>query len=695
MTYVIGIDCGGTFTDCVVIRESGELVRDKAFTTLPDLSTGIREAITNAASGWGLAVEDVLRDADVLAIGTTSVTNRLVSRRGAKIGLITTKGHEDAIVIGRVSAKSVGLEPSLKGNITAWRKPDPLVPRSLIRGLNERVDRSGSIVVNLDLDELGAVVADFESQGVEAVAVCLLWSFVNDTHERAIKTFINDRYPHMFVTISSEIAPVIGEYERSLTTALNAYLGPASVDDLEALRAGFTGLSATAPIFVMQSNGGMTGVEAAQQSPIGLLASGPVGGVIGAAALGSEMSAPNLITADMGGTSFDVGLVVDCEPPFVSSTIYDRYPASLPTVAVTSIGSGGGSLAAVDPVTGTLSVGPQSAGSRPGPVCYGHGGIHPTVTDANLVLGRLNAEGFFAGRRTLDLEAAREAIDTHIARPLGISILEAAEGIITIVNGQMADLVRSATLERGFDPREFALMAYGGAAPAHIGALAAELGIGVAIVPRAASVFSAFGVARSDVRVFRSRSMPLRAPFEPDLLRDTFDELTRTCEHDLACSEVGNGRQVDIARFADMRFTNQFHTLSVPVTESLDAESDVELLIKRFMSMYEDRYGSETAFRPAGVEILTFRVRAGVRLGATSLRAAQRQSGGAPKSSVRPVCFDGELVPTTVVWRDSLSPGDVVQGPAVVEEPTTSTLVGKAQRARIDAFENIILEAGE
>lgn len=693
MRYAIGVDCGGTFTDCVIIDEDGNTARDKAFSSVGDLTPGILQAIHHAAERWGRTEDEILGGATMLAIGTTSVTNRLVSRTGAKVGLLTTKGHEDAVVIGRVNAKTLGLDESIKGDITAWSKPEPLVPRASIRGIPERVDYKGAVVVPIDVAAAELAIDDLVADGVEAVAVSFLWSFANPDHERRMRDIIRERHPDVFITLSSEIAPVIGEYERSMTTVLNAYLGPGSAHDLDTLHRRFSQGDHPAPVFVMQSNGGMARLEASASTPISLLASGPVGGVMGAATVGRSLQLPNLITADMGGTSFDVGLVVDGVPPFVRSTVYDRCPTVLPTVAVTSIGAGGGSMATVNRETGTLSVGPRSAGSTPGPVCYGRGGTVPTVTDADLVLGRLNPDRFFSGRKQLDVEAARVAITVQIAEPLGMSMMEAAEGIVSIVDGRMADLIRKTTLERGHDPREFVLLAYGGAGPVHIGALARELGIAKAIIPAPASVFSAFGIATSDVRLVRSLSQPMRAPFDVDTLRATFERLTDEARTELKAS----GFVADdsgFTRSVDMRFTNQFHDISVPVHEDLTTDDDVEMIAKRFLEMYEHRYGEGTAFRPAGIEIMTFRLLATVNVAETKVAAPTLgRTSSRPEAPVRrQVQFDGETVDAEIVWRDDLAVGDVVDGPAIIEEEITTTTVHPGQRATIDDWANLILE---
>jgi N-methylhydantoinase A len=696
IAYIIGVDCGGTFTDCVLVDDDGALSADKAFTTPDNLTRGILEAIAYAARPTGRSLDAVLAETRVLAIGTTALTNRLVSRAGARVGLLTTRGHEDAIVVGRVLAKTEGLPEAAKRDIIAWDKPTPLVPRVLIRGVPERVDYKGAVVVALDEQAALAAVDELVAQGIAALAVSLLWAFANPLHERTIARLVATRYPDLFVSLSSEVAPVLGEYERTTTTVLNAYLGPGARRDLGAMREAFAAAGFGRSFFLMQSSGGLIGSTEAATRGVNLLASGPVGGAMAATLLGNLVDTPNVILADMGGTSFDVGLIVGGEAEYTRSAVYDRYRAMVPTVGIVSIGTGGGSIARVDPHSGTLHVGPRSAGSVPGPVCYGRGGTEPTVTDADVALARISPERFFAGRRPLDRPAAEAAIAARIAAPLGYDAVRAAAGIVDIADAQMADLIRKVTVERGHDPRDFVLMAYGGAGPVHIGACARELGIRRVLVPALASVFSALGIGTSDWRLFGARSLPMRPPFEPARLQAAFDGLAEEARG--AVARAGLTGEPRFARFVDMRFRNQIHEVTVPVDFAIRTAADVERLLGQFYALYEQSFGPGTAYPEAGVEVLTFRLLCEVPLTRASLPRGDLVGAAPPAAAhrgTRAVYFQGTWQDTVVLDHEALLPGNTVAGPAVIESPTSTLVVHPGQQASVDPYRNVILTESE
>ncbi len=638
----------------------------------------------------------MLAETRVLAIGTTALTNRLVSRAGARIGLLTTRGHEDAIIVGRVLAKTEGLPEAAKRDIIAWEKPEPLVPRALIRGVPERVDYKGAVIVALGEQAALAAVDELVAQGIEALAVSLLWAFANPVHERTIARLVAARHPGLFVSLSSDVAPVLGEYERTSTTVLNAYLGPGARRDLGAMREAFAAAGYGRSFFLMQSSGGLIGSGEAATRGVNLLASGPVGGAMAATLLGNLVDTPNVILADMGGTSFDVGLIVGGEAEYTRSALYDRYRVMVPTVGIVSIGTGGGSIARVDPATRTLHVGPQSAGSVPGPVCYGRGGAEPTVTDADVALGRISPERFYAGRHALDRAAAEAAIAARIAAPLGYDPVQAAAGIVDIADAQMADLIRKVTVERGHDPRDFVLMAYGGAGPVHIGACARELGIRRVLVPALASVFSALGIGTSDWRLFGARSQPMRPPFEAARLQAAFDALAEEARAEVA--RAGLTGEPRFTRYVDMRFRNQIHEVTVPVDFTIRGEADVERLLGEFYELYERSFGPGTAYPEAGVELLTFRLLCEVPLTRPSLPRGELAAPEPPaeaRRGTRRVYFDGAWQDTLVLDREALLPGNAVAGPAVIESPTSTLVVHPGQQASVDPYGNVILTESE
>jgi len=685
---------GGTFTDCVVVTDQGEVVVDKAFTTPQNTALGMVQAVDNAARLMDQSVEDLLPDTATLALGTTTLTNLLITRRGARAGLLTTKGFEDATLIGRVLAKTEGLADNEKLDILAWGKPPPMATRPFIKGVTERVDYRGSEVVALNEDEVRRAAEELVNRGVEALAVCFLWSFMNPAHERRAKEILNRFYPDLFVTLSSEVAPVLGEYERALTTLMNAHLGPAAAREIRGMQEVFAPKGFKRHFLVMQSNGGVIWDEEVPKWPVNILASGPVGGVNESSAIGKLLGYSNVIATDMGGTSFDVGIVADGSPRLVHTAIYDRFRTFVPTVEVVSIGAGGGSIASIDPLTQRLLVGPGSAGSDPGPVCYQRGGAEPTVTDADVVLNRVSAESFHGGRHPLDREAARRAIEERIAKPLGYEVFRAAKGILDIVDARMADLIRKLTVERGLDPRDFVMFAYGGAGPVHAGAYGREIGLKLAIVSPYAPVFSALGIASSDIVRHYSRSEPMQQPFDPAHVTRVFTELETRAREDLRESRVDKDQQVELHRSVDMRFRYQVHEIRVPVSGAFASVEDVGRLVNQFIALYEQTFGYGTALREAGVEILTFHIASVVAAKSAPLKRYPETGldpGKALKAS-RPVFWEDAFLDTPIYDQGRLAAGNEIPGPAVIEASNTNILIHPGQRARLDSYLNVVIE---
>src|SRR3954467_11082149 len=451
MSYLVGIDIGGTFTDCAIVDRAGQLLTTKVPSTPGDFSRGMLDALNAGASALGLPMEKFCRSIDFLSHGTTVGTNTIIQNRGAKVGLITTKGHEDAIHIMRGSRGYGGRDIRKVVHFPETSKPAPIVPKRLIRGISERVDCFGEIVVSLNEKEAALAIEELLKEGVEAIAICFLWSFRNPTHENRVKEMVQRLAPKVFVTTSVDIAPKWGEYERVTATALNAYLGPVMGGYLERLDSSLKKLGYEHGLQITQCGGGTVPVARAGEAPLLTLDSGPVSGVTASMFLGAAMGERNVITTDMGGTSFDVSIIFDGKPAysFISNT--DQYEYFLPKIDLQAIGSGGGSLARAHPETRTLSVGPDSAGAFPGPVCYGRGGKIPTVTDAQLVLGYLDPDNFAGGRMKLDRASAFDAIK-NLGKQIGMSALECAAGACRIVELHMADIIRQVTVEKGFDP---------------------------------------------------------------------------------------------------------------------------------------------------------------------------------------------------------------------------------------------------
>lgn len=692
MTYVIAVDNGGTFADCVVLDEGGRVTTAKAPSTPDDFARGVLDSVAAAAAQLGLTLEGLLAQTSHFGHGTTVATNALITRSGSPTGLITTRGHEDALIIGRTIQKAAGLSEAEMTYLVRLDKANPIVPRPLIKGVTERVDYKGQVIIPLDEADVPRAVDELAGAGCEAIAVSLLWSFMHPEHERAVRRIIHEMHPGLLVSLSHELAPVIKEYERTATTAINAYLGKTTGRYLatlgERLKAG--GLK-TEPV-IMLSSGGVAPVAEAQSRTVALLASGPAGGVIGAVALGRALGYQNLITTDVGGTSFDVGLVVDGEPQFSLTPVFAKYHTVLPSIDIPSIGAGGGSIAWVESGTNLLKVGPMSAGAVPGPACYGAGGTEPTVTDANVTLNRLNPDYFLGGRKTLDAACARSAIEERIARRLGMSVEEAARGIVDILDARMADLVRKVTIGRGYDPREFVLLGFGGAGPLHVGAFARDVGVKQVLIPAHASEFSAWGIAGSDLVYLRQLSDPLIAPFDPARLTAIYRQLEEEARAALRGSGVPD-ESMTMLRSIDMRYRGQIHEVRVPVPAAELTAQSLAQVQSTFEAIYNRKYGEGAAYRQAGVEARTYQVRGVGRIArpAWVKQTARGSDASAALKERRPVYFQGGYVDTPIYAREQMRAGQRLSGPAIVEAVDTTVLVNPEQQLAIDEYGNMVM----
>jgi N-methylhydantoinase A len=691
MKFIIGVDTGGTFTDCVAIGEDGSVTWDKAHTTPQDPTVGILGAIGNTSARLGLSPSELLRATVALGIGSTVGLNALLSRSGAKTGLLTTRGHEDNLFIGRIHQKVAGLGEEEIKDVVRLDKAEPLVPRSLVHGINERVDYEGAVLAPLGLKEVEGAVADMARQGIESLAVCFLWSFMNSAHERAARDLVKTRFPGIFVTISSEVSPILGEYERTATTVMNATLGPIVARFMgrlvESLRAaGFAG-----PVLAMHSLGGVIPCEEAGSKAAHIMASGPVGGVMGAISMGRILGHKNIIVTDVGGTSFDVGLIVDGRPTLNRQPVFEKFTLAIPMIDVVSIGAGGGSIAWVDPQSRLLQVGPRSAGASPGPVCYAQGGSEPTVTDANLILGRIDPQRFFGGRKKLDADLARKAIEEKVAQPLGLDLFAAAKGILEIVDSHMADLVRRITVEQGYHPSEFVIYAYGGGGPLHVGSYARDIGVSEVLVSPYAPVFSGFGIAGCDIQRQYTRSRPMTLPVPMAQLKAIFHELEAEAVRDA----VQSAGELELERFLDMKFRRQVHNVRIPVAASDLETAGTEALVANFEAAYERIYGKGTAYRKAGVEISNFIVTATTKTYKPNLKEEKWESEDPSRARIdeRQVYFD-EFISTPVFSLELLRAGNRIAGPAVVESPATTLLLHPAQSATVDRYRNLLLQVG-
>ncbi len=566
--YSIGIDVGGTFTDLIIVDEENELNMMKIPSTPENPLEGIQEGLKEIAARFECSPEDLVKNVDRLVHGTTVATNMMLQYNGAKTALLTTGGFRDALEMRRCNRKG------------QWDfftpQPPIIVPRYLRRGIKERTLWDGTMEEQIDEEQLKSEVRWLvEEQQIQAIAICFLFSFKNPSNERRAAEIIRSEYPNVFVSASSEVAPQIREYERTCTTVVNAFVGPGLADYLQEMEGYLRTKGMNNEFQVIQSNGGVTTASAAGQHGVRALLSGPAGGAIGGSSLAARIGEPNLIVADMGGTSFDLTLIQDNDISLVSEEEVGGYKISLPMIDIHTIGAGGGSIGYIDP-GGILKVGPRSAGARPGPACYGRGGTEPTVTDANLMLGFLNPGYFLGGAMQLDREKAERAITENVAQPLGISTTEAAQAIHEIVNANMVDAIHVVTVQKGYDPREFGLVAAGGAAPIHTGVLASALGIPKVIIPQASSVFCALGSLEADmkydyVRTYLAKTGSLKIE---DLLA-AFDELRK--EGNLRLEKDGIPESARAYEYwLEMRYGGQH--LEIPLQKEIG--SDLRVLIE-------------------------------------------------------------------------------------------------------------------
>jgi N-methylhydantoinase A len=699
MPYIVGIDTGGTFTDCVVMDADGRLVTAKASSTPEDFSEGVMESLRLAAERLGLRTEELLQDCARLALGTTVGTNAMLQRRGAKVGLITTRGHRDVIHIMRGARGVPGLNNVQVLHFPESGKPDPIVPKPLIAEVSERVDCKGQVVVELNEEETQAAIDKLLGRGVEAIAICFLWSFKHAEHERRVKAMVEQRAPGVFVCCSADLIPRWGEYERTVATVLNAYLGPVMSRYLGRLETRAQAAGLRYPLQVMQCGGGVIPAAESARRAFLTLDSGPVAGVLASQYLGGIIGHKHVIATDMGGTSFDVGLVWDGEPVASYQSVVNQYEYFVPRIDIRSIGSGGGSIVWIDEVSGTMRVGPISAGAQPGPACYGRGGTQPTVTDADLVLGYLDPDTFLGGRLHLDLDRARASFEP-LATRLGLGLVETAAGAARVVEHQMADLIRKATVQKGYDPRDCVVFAYGGAGPVHAGVYARELGAQSVVVPLGGvcSLWSALGAASADLLHIYEAVDIQSSPFDPERVMPHFAQLEARGASQLAVDgiEAGAGR---LARSADIRYKGQINEVEVPVPPGpLDAAA-LSQLVADFHRRYEAVYGQGAGFHEARVEIVTYRVRASAVSAKPHIVASAegaREPAQQARVGVRPVYWSelGDFESTPVLGGEHLVPGNVVPGPAIIQVPDTTVVVHPFQTARIDAYGNVLIDLG-
>lgn len=696
--YVVAVDVGGTCTDCVVYRSGAPIRIGKVFSTPPDFARGVIDSVRAAATGMGLELAALLAQTRLFLHGSTVVDNTIITRDGTRTGLVTTTGFEDTLLVTRGAyGRWSGQPEDVIKHPVATSRPQPLVSRARIVGVSERIDHKGAVVLHLDEeDATRAVRRLLEVERVEALAVCLLWSFRNPAHERRIREIAHRIAPDVHVSLSHEVAPVPGEYERTSTTVINAYVGPVVgnyLDDLAGLlaREGYDG-----PLLVMQGYGGLVPVQEARQQPVGMIECGPAAGIVGAQFLSRQLAETNVIAADMGGTTFKVGVIKNGECDYAREPIVDRLHYVGAKIDIASIGAGGGSIIGVDPRTARPMVGPRSAGASPGPVCYGRGGTEPTLTDVAAIIGYMDPRTFLGGTVTLDVDRARAVFADKIARPLGMEVEEAAAGIYRIATAQIADLVREVTVERGLDPRDFDLHAFGGSCGLFAGAFAKELSVRRVVVPFTASVNCAFGMVVADVVHEYSRVEPLAAPARPEDVDAVLQPILQRAQATLA-GEGFAAERIVLEVAVDLRYRRQVHQILTPMRGNppFDANALAQL-VDDFEQLYERRYGRGSAFRGAGVELVVFRVKARGVIQPPS--PMPEPLGGADASGARMgsrrifVDAAGAMAPADIYDFSRLAPGNKIAGPAVVHTPITTIVVQSGQTGHLDGYRNFSVE---
>ncbi|SDE97063.1 N-methylhydantoinase A [Bhargavaea beijingensis] len=677
----VATDIGGTFTDLVYVDHEGLIGYAKANTTPSNFESGVIDVIEKS----GLSSDEI----DMFIHGSTVVINTLTERTGVKVGLLTTAGTRDILEIGR------GNRPDLYN--FRFQKPKPFVERHLRREVRERLDVKGNVITGLSREDILQALDYFKEEKVEAIAVCYLHAYLNPTHEIETKQLILEAWPEVSVTVSSEIIKEWREYERTNTTVLNAYVKPIGEQYIDRLAGRLDRLGVTDNRYIMQSNGGVTTFGHAKDVPIHMVESGPVAGIFGAAMLGEMIGEKNIIAFDIGGTTAKCSLIANGEVKVTTNYYIEKtektagYPVKVPVVDIVEIGNGGGSIAWIDEL-GSLKVGPQSAGAMPGPVAYGNGGKQPTTTDANLYLGRLSEKNF---ENPVNMDEVTQAINRYVADPFQTPTEDGAMGIIDIANSNMLNALKLVSVRKGYDPQEFTLVAFGGGGPMHAAELAKELGVKKIIVPNAASVFSAWGMLMTDLRHddIRTYNRNLQG-IDLGELNETLSEMETESMRQFNQEGMEQSRVV-FTRYADFRYVGQEHSVQLPLPSGILDERQFQDIKSEFHDAHEKAYSFH--LKENEIEMVNLHL---VGLGKVnkpvlSRVEAHREPNSKPKE-VRNVYFrDGGWTEVRVYDRESLGAGFTVDGPAIVEEPNTSTLLISGQQLQVDPYGNLIIETGD
>ncbi|HEY6332991.1 MAG TPA: hydantoinase/oxoprolinase family protein [Blastocatellia bacterium] len=683
MSYRLGIDVGGTFTDLLLFNEiNGDMVLAKTPSTPADQSIGVLNGIEKVAGVAQIAPSQI----QLILHGTTVATNAVLEGKGALIGLITTGGFEQILHVARSQTP---------GPLAGWIimiKPEPLTPLELTRGISARMTARGTESVPLDEGEVRRHINDLHDCGIQALTVALINSFANPSHEQRIKEIAEEMYLDLPVTISTDILPEFREYERTLTTVMNSYVRPKMANYLTGIEEKLTKASLSPTVNIVRSDGGVMSLAAARDKPVNTLLSGPSGGAVAASYIGNLCGFVNVLSFDMGGTSTDVAVSFGGKPNIARETRIGYYPVKVSSVDVRSVGAGGGSIAYV-PMTGALRVGPQSAGADPGPASYGHGGVEPTVTDANVVIGHLPPR-LLGGEIALDVEASRNAVQ-KIADAMGIKLEDAAQGIIDIVNENMFGALRLVTVQRGLDPRDFCLVAFGGAGPLHANALAQLAGSWPVVIPPTPGVLSALGFLHSDIRnEFSQTIIQTLDKVDHHRIRNTLRNLASQAAQWLAKEGIAEDRRrVDFE--IDLRYYRQGYEFPVPVDpDSFESASGLDKMVVDFKELHQRSYGFNME---SLVEIVNLRAIAIGTVRKVDLPRFDAEGVDASHAAVEThkVYFQGTYVDALIYDRQRLKPGNVVKGPAVLTQTDATTVVLPGHRAEVDPYLNLLIRPGE
>jgi N-methylhydantoinase A len=677
--YIVAVDIGGTFSDLVSLdMETGDTTTAKVPSTPPTFIDGVINALDKA--------EVPSSEVVVFKHGSTIATNAIIQRKGARTALVTTEGFRDVLLAGRADRTD-------HFDLSSIESP-PLVPRRDILTVRERVDADGAVVTEIDEGTLERTIELLDKRGIEAVAVVYLNSFMNPQHEHRTLQAIGKALPNAYACASYEILPELKEFERTSTTVANAYIGPIVDRYLSTLTRRLGEWGFRNQTFIIHSGGGVVSLEAARRLPARTCMSGPAGGAVGAAYIGQLAGFPNVIGFDMGGTSCDLAVISDGSPEHHAGwKIEHKIPVQFPAIDVSTIGAGGGTIAWIDKV-GTLRSGPQSAGAHPGPAAYGTGGTEPTNTDANLVLGRLNPASFIGGELKLDPELAREAVET-IAGPLELSAEEAAEGILRVSNANMVDAARLISVERGRDPRDYALMAFGGAGPVHAAYCAAELNIPTVLVPRNPGLASAFGQLRVEIRDDYQRAiLKKHSEVTPETLEDVFAEMDRQARETLVREGVSE-QEITLERTLDLKYYPQTTYLNVPVSNGQVSQETIDQAVEMFLARHEQEFGYSVSLEFTSVEFVNARLVATGPAPTGELKETT-ETGTADEARIgsRRVHFAeaGGWIESQIYNRERLKRGVAFDGPAIVEQADSTSVVPPGARVEVDGYRNLVMD---